>query len=153
MDKYLWEHIQVFLSRDDFLNLRETSQFHAACEWDRTRLDCNFVATCPHSTPTGLGTDFGVCAEGGQEETSFQHLVIPAERNGCISSPGGRNDFGQMPTEALLWGPNRLPTLAGRWANSLPNLESVGLGKVIRHQEWPSKHFASLLRVKKAGRR
>ena len=27
------EHIQVFLSRDDLLNLRETSQFHAAREW------------------------------------------------------------------------------------------------------------------------
>ena len=33
MDKYLWERIQIFLSRHDLLNLRETSQFHAACDW------------------------------------------------------------------------------------------------------------------------
>ena len=33
MDKYLWERIQIFLSRDDLLCLRETSKFHAACEW------------------------------------------------------------------------------------------------------------------------
>ena len=33
MDKYLLERIQIFLSRGDLLNLRETSQFHAACEW------------------------------------------------------------------------------------------------------------------------
>ena len=33
MDKYLWEHIQNFLSRDDLLCLRETSTFHATCEW------------------------------------------------------------------------------------------------------------------------
>ena len=33
MDKYLWERIRIFLSRDDLLKLRETSQFHTACEW------------------------------------------------------------------------------------------------------------------------
>ena len=33
MDKYLWERFLIFLSRDDLLNPRETSQFHAACEW------------------------------------------------------------------------------------------------------------------------
>ena len=33
MEKYLWERIQNFLSRDDLLNLRETSQSHAAREW------------------------------------------------------------------------------------------------------------------------
>ena len=33
MDKYLWEHVQIFLDRDDLLCLRETSQFHATCEW------------------------------------------------------------------------------------------------------------------------
>ena len=33
MDKYFLERIQIFLSRDDLFCLRETSQFHAACEW------------------------------------------------------------------------------------------------------------------------
>ena len=47
MDEYLWERIQIFLSRDDFLNLRETSQFHAACEMVWTWLDRGFVATGP----------------------------------------------------------------------------------------------------------
>ena len=30
MDKYLWEHVQMFLDRDDFFCLRETSQFDQA---------------------------------------------------------------------------------------------------------------------------
>ena len=33
MDKYLWEHIQIFLSLDDLLCLREVARFHATCEW------------------------------------------------------------------------------------------------------------------------
>ena len=33
MDKYLWEHVQIFLSRDDLLCLREVARFHATCEW------------------------------------------------------------------------------------------------------------------------
>ena len=33
MDKYLWEHIQIYLDRDDLLCLREMSRFHATCEW------------------------------------------------------------------------------------------------------------------------
>ena len=32
VDKYLWERIRSFLSRDDLLCLRETSKFHAECE-------------------------------------------------------------------------------------------------------------------------
>ena len=32
MDEYLWEHIQIFLDRDDLLCLRETSQFNGSCE-------------------------------------------------------------------------------------------------------------------------
>ena len=32
MDEYLWDHIRIFLDRDDLLGLRETSQFHKRCE-------------------------------------------------------------------------------------------------------------------------
>ena len=33
MDKYLCEHIQIFLVRDDLLLLRVVARFHATCEW------------------------------------------------------------------------------------------------------------------------
>ena len=33
MDKYLWEHIQIYLDRDDLLCLRVVARFHATCEW------------------------------------------------------------------------------------------------------------------------
>ena len=33
MDKYLCEHIQIYLVRDDLLCLRVVTRFHATCEW------------------------------------------------------------------------------------------------------------------------
>ena len=33
MDKYFWEHIQIYLVRDDLLCLRVVARFHATCEW------------------------------------------------------------------------------------------------------------------------
>ena len=32
-DKYLWEHVQIYLVRDDLLCLRVVARFHAVCEW------------------------------------------------------------------------------------------------------------------------
>ena len=29
----IWESLQIVLSTDDLLNMRETSKFHAECEW------------------------------------------------------------------------------------------------------------------------
>ena len=33
--KYVWEGIRIFLSLDDSLCLRETSTYHATCDWFR----------------------------------------------------------------------------------------------------------------------
>ena len=51
----MWERIQIVLSRDDLLNLRETSQFHAVCEWFGLGWT-GFVATGPRHPTTDLGS-------------------------------------------------------------------------------------------------
>ena len=93
MDTCLWEQVQILLSRDDLLNLRETWQFHAACEWFGPGWTLLFSRRWSTFSDDRLGTSFVVSAPWRQEETSFQHLATPAGRYGCVSSPNGRNGF------------------------------------------------------------
>ena len=55
MDKYLWEHVQFFLDRDDLLLSEGNFALPRNVRVVRTRLDCDLVATGPHSAPTKLG--------------------------------------------------------------------------------------------------
>ena len=48
MDKYLWEHVQIFLDRGDLLRLKEKLP-------SSTQRASDLVATGPHSAPTMLG--------------------------------------------------------------------------------------------------
>ena len=80
MDKHSWERTRSVLPRDDRLCLRETSKFHAECEWFGARLNNCAVAvgTCTPSTVLGRRNDafirFGWNAEA-MESNAYSKAV------------------------------------------------------------------------------
>ena len=123
----------MFLSRDDLLNLRDMSQFHAACEWFGPGWT-DFVATCPHSAPTSLGPIL-MSAHAGAKKNQLPTLGHARRQEWMHQQLRRKDDLPDAPTAACRAERAGAAELGVGWTGE----------KLTAHQEWPSKHFPSLL--------